>query len=29
MGQVAVQPSEVKAELERLEDRLSELRRCL
>ena len=29
MKTVALQPSEVKAEMERLEDRLSELRRCL
>ncbi len=29
MKTVALQPSEVKAEIERLEDRLSELRRCL
>ncbi len=29
MKTVALQPSEVKAELERLEDRFSELRRCL
>jgi len=29
MKEVALQPAEIKAELERLENKLSDLRRCL